>query len=73
MFDSVSRFLVELFVLNGEIMLRKKRTVVCAALLSMACVCQAVTHRLQWKPTADSEFEVGTQLRPWTILRSYWK
>ena len=40
-----------------------------ALLLSDAFVCQATAdeYEPQWKPGADSEFEVGTQLRPWTI------
>lgn len=43
-------------------------------LLWAAFVCQisAETYQPRWKPTGDSEFEVGTQLRPWTILDEGW-
>jgi len=41
-----------------------------AAVLSAALVLPAAadSHEPHWQPGADSPFEVGTQLRPWTIL-----
>lgn len=44
-------------------------TISAAVLLFATFVCQATadTYEPQWKPGADSPFEVGTQLRPWTI------
>lgn len=47
-------------------MMRKNGMHLFGALL-LASVCQAVVWQPRWKPTGDYEFEVGTQIRAWTI------
>ena len=54
-------------------MMRKDGIHVFGTLLLLASVCQAVDWQPQWKPTGNSEFEVCTQLRPWTIMDEGWE
>ena len=49
----------------------KAKLLLAITLICAFCV-QTDAHQPQWKPTADSAFEVGTQLRPWTILDEGW-